>query len=70
MRIYQEIWNSVLAVLESIFSSDTDVVSSEAKEIMANPKDREIYVDAVEKLKPGKSDTITLSTGPMTISSR
>ena len=70
MNVILDIRNAVLEVITSFFRSDMDIVSPEAKEIMSNPADRKKYVDAVEKLKSGDQEKITidLSTGPITLS--
>lgn len=69
MKVLRDIRSALWAILEPFLVSDMDVVSSEARRIMANPDDRKIYIDAVEKLKSGEVDRITiqLSTGPITI---
>ncbi|GAB3667681.1 hypothetical protein GCM10028791_43330 [Echinicola sediminis] len=43
-------------VLGDYFVSDTDVMSNDMKKIMANPKDRKSYINAVKKLKDTKAD--------------
>tara|TARA_R110002124_G_scaffold89436_1_gene228552 strand:- start:515 stop:727 length:213 start_codon:yes stop_codon:yes gene_type:complete len=70
MTIYLNLKRAILDVFESLFVSDMDVVSPEAKKIIANPEDRKLYIDAVERLKKGEvqEETIKLSTGEITIS--
>jgi len=51
MTILKELSISMSNVLETFFGSDTDVMSNQVKEIMANPEDRKSYLEALEKLR-------------------
>lgn len=57
-----QIQSAVKSVLDSYFSSDMDVMSSEAREIFSNPEDKEKYLEAIKKLRGAShQETITLS---------
>lgn len=46
-----KIHSALNSMLESYFSSDMDIMSTEAKEIFSNPEDKKKYLDAVQKLR-------------------
>ncbi len=66
----REVKNAVMNVVESYFSSDMQVMSSETKRIFSNPEDKKKYIDAIEKIQRGESkeESIELSTGKITLS--
>lgn len=51
MTIIKELSISMRNVLETFFGSDTDVMSSRVKDIMANPEDKKNYLDALKRLR-------------------
>lgn len=51
MTVIRELAISMRNVLETFFGSDTEVMSSRVKDIMANPEDKKKYLDALEKLR-------------------
>jgi D-lyxose ketol-isomerase len=64
MKVIKQITKAMGAILDFFFKSDMDVMSSEAKKILANKEDRQKYIEAIDKIKlePDKSITIILST--------
>ena len=64
MTILKELTISMGNVLETFFGSDTDVMSNQVKDIMANPEDKKNYLEALGKLrdleKEGKHGTETV----------
>ena len=63
MSILMQIQSAVRSVLDSYFSSDMDVMSTEAKEIFSNPDDRKKYLEAVKRLSGSShEEKIILST--------
>ena len=56
MAIFRELTISMRNVLETFFGSDTEVMSSRVKDIMANPEDKKKYLDALEKLRKLEDD--------------
>jgi hypothetical protein len=67
MTLLKELSTNMLSVLDTFFGANTDVMSNKVKEIMANPNDRERYLNALKNLKEleqsGKqgTETVTLS---------
>lgn len=67
MTLLKELSINMLSVLDTFFGSDTDLMSNEVKDIMANPEDRKSYLKALENLKKMEetgehgTETITLS---------
>lgn len=51
MTIIKELSISMKSVLEIFFGSDTEVMSSQVRDIMANPEDKKKYLDALDKLR-------------------
>lgn len=68
MSILEELNIAVHNVLDVFFASDTDVMSRKVKQIMANPEDKEKYLNALKAIKEMEEQgqqgakTITLST--------
>lgn len=68
MNIIKELSWSFGNVLDTFFGSDTDLMSQKVKEIMSNPRDRELYFRALGEIKELEkkgqqgTKTITLST--------
>lgn len=68
MSILEELNIAVHHVLDVFFASDTDVMSRKVKQIMANPEDKEKYLNALKAIKEMEekgqqgAKTITLST--------
>lgn len=60
MTVLSQISHAVGHVLDTFFVPDSDVMSNEARMILSNPKDREEYLKAVEKLKEDHSQPITI----------
>jgi|GEM_PF-1882712 len=65
-----EILSSYMETLSRIFNSDGELMSTEAQNILANPDDKKIYLEALEDLKKRRSNgeempekKITLSSG-------
>jgi lipase chaperone LimK len=58
------IFKAIRETLDSIFDSDMEVMSDEARTIFSNEADKKKYIDAVEKLKknPDQPQKIILST--------
>ena len=63
MEVINLITQRLVDILGSLFGSDMDVMSQDAKNIFANKEDRQKYIEAVEKLRSSdqKEETITLS---------
>ena len=55
--------SAIRNMLKMVFASDVDVMSDDVRNIMANPKDRETFMQAVDKMKQEQSSetTVTLS---------
>lgn len=65
-----EILSSYMETLSRIFNSDGELMSTEAQNILSNPDDKKIYLEALEDLKKRRSNgeempekKITLSSG-------
>jgi hypothetical protein len=65
MNIIKELSWSFIDVLDTFFGSDTDLMSQRVKQIMSNPKDRELYFKALGEIKKleqeGKQGTKTIT---------
>jgi len=54
--------DSLIASIKLFFSDDLDVMSTEVREILANPRDAQKYISAINRIKNGEQEvTITLS---------
>ncbi|GAB2784402.1 hypothetical protein GCM10027275_30740 [Rhabdobacter roseus] len=64
-----QILGAAKGVFETTFSTDMDIMSPEAKQIMSNPEDKKKYIEAIESLRDtsGQEKTIELSTGKITL---
>ncbi|MGJ7031038.1 hypothetical protein [Niabella hirudinis] len=63
-KILKQIFFAAEGTLQELFGSDSDVVSPEVKRILSNPKDRDEYIEALQKLEKEKKEvTIQLSDG-------
>ncbi|MFC0264543.1 hypothetical protein [Fontibacter flavus] len=60
MSDLKPILKEVIKVFNSYFVTNTDVMSPDVKEIMANPEDRKKYFDAINTLKSGKEEEVKI----------
>lgn len=60
MSDLKPILKEVIKVFNSYFVTNTDVMSPDVKEIMANPEDRKKYFDAINALKSGKEEEVKI----------
>lgn len=60
MGTIKAVFNAVGNVLGTFFSSDSDVMSEEAKRILSNEEDRKIFFEAIDKMKNSDSHKETL----------
>ncbi|WP_316739896.1 hypothetical protein [Pedobacter aquatilis] len=51
MSIFEELNIAVHNVWDVFFASDTDVMSRKVKQILANPADKEKYLNALKEIK-------------------
>lgn len=51
MSVKSIILNAVGKIFEIYFTSDLEVMSPKAKQILSNPEDRKIYMDAIKRIK-------------------
>lgn len=65
MTFIHELQNVASAVFETFFPSHRGLLTSEAKEMLSNPEDKKKFLEAINKLRSGKSEkeTITLKSG-------
>ena len=64
MSILHEIYHAVKDVINTYLPSESDLISTEVKEILSDPDDKKSYLNAIDKMKKGsKEETITLHNG-------
>lgn len=65
LSFFRKILNILVDMCGRLFEDDMDVISLEARRILANPEDRKKYIDAIWRIKDQKSEreTIILSNG-------
>jgi len=51
MSVIIELSRSFTNILDTFFGSDTDLMSKKVKQILANPEDKEKYLEALKELK-------------------
>ena len=73
-ELTKEIFSSYVETLNRVFNSDGELMSAEAQQILSNPEDKKVYIDALEDLKERRSKgeempekKIKLSTGEITL---
>jgi len=64
MSILQEIYHAVKVVFETYLPAENDLISPEVREILADPHDKQSYLDAIDNMRNGSTrETITLHNG-------
>lgn len=58
---FSYITETINILLEYLFYDDLDVMSPEVKQILSNPRDAKTYIDAIDRIRSGEVEQITIT---------